>query len=213
MIKITKIERKKYSKGVWSLFSDEVHIADLHEDVIVQHRITPGKLLSKEDIDVLLESEEKAKAMDAALRLLSYRMRSEKELADSLRRKGYGEGLVEDIMKELRKRGYVDDQDFARMYAQSLLGSRKDGSRAVKMKLSQKGISREVTRNIVEELTSDEKEYEAALELAIKKLKGSYKNDSPDAIYRKLGGFLSRKGYPYEIVMKVLRKVTKEEID
>jgi len=213
MIKITKIERKKYSKGVWSLFSDEVHIADLHEDVIVQHRITPGKLLSKEDIDVLLESEEKAKAMDSALRLLSHRMRSEKELSDSLRRKGYGEGLIEGIMQELRKRGYVDDQVFARMYAQSLLGSRKDGSRAVKMKLSQKGISREVTRSTVEELTSDEKEYEAALELAIKKVKGSYKNDEPDAIYRKLGGFLSRKGYPYEIVMKVLRKVTKKETD
>jgi len=213
MIKITKVERKKYSKGVWSLFSDEVHIADLHEDVIVQHRITPGKLLSKEDIDVLLESEEKAKAMDSALRLLSHRMRSEKELSDSLRRKGYGEGLIEGIMQELRKRGYVDDHVFARMYAQSLLGSRKDGSRAVKMKLSQKGISREVTRSTVEELTSDEKEYEAALELAIKKVKGSYKNDEPDAIYRKLGGFLSRKGYPYEIVMKVLRKVTKKETD
>ncbi|MZQ76257.1 MAG: hypothetical protein GT589_08935 [Peptoclostridium sp.] len=213
MIKITKVEQKKYSKGVWSLFSDEMHIADLHEDVIVEHRITPGKLLSKADIEILLESEEKAKAMDSALRLLSYRMRSEKELADSLRRKGYGEGLVEDIMKELRKRGYVDDQGFARMYAQSLLGSKKEGSRAVKMKLSQKGISREVTQSIVEELTSDEKEYEAALELARKKLRGSYKNDEPDAIYRKLGGFLSRKGYPFEIVMKVLRKVTKKEID
>lgn len=213
MIKITRIERKKYSKGVWSLFSDELHIADLHEDVIVEHRITPGRLLGKEEMDLLRDSEEKAKAMDSALRLISHRMRSEKELSDSLGRKGYGEGLVEDVMQELRKRGYVDDHGFARMYAQSLLGSRKDGSRAVKMKLSQKGISREVTQSIVEELTSDEKEYEAALELASKKLRGSYKNDEPDAIYRKLGGFLSRKGYPYEIVMKVLRKVTKKEID
>ncbi|AHM56818.1 regulatory protein RecX [Peptoclostridium acidaminophilum DSM 3953] len=213
MIKITRIERKKYSKGVWSLYSDEEHIADLHEDVLVQNGINIGKTLSKEDIDGLFKDEERAKAMDSALRQLSYRMKSEKELKDSLGRKGYSAELVEDVMSELKKRGYVDDQGFARMYAQSLLSSKKDGSRAVKMKLSQKGISREVTQSVVEELTSDEKEYEAALELAMKKLRGSYKNDEPDAIFRKLGGFLSRKGYSYEIVMKVLRKVTKKETD
>ncbi|NLW21899.1 MAG: hypothetical protein GXY88_01370 [Tissierellia bacterium] len=51
-------------------------------------------------------------------------------------------------------------------------------------------------------------EYERALELARKKI-SSYKKDNRDAIYRKLGGFLQRKGYSYDCIMKVLKEIVK----
>ena len=52
-------------------------------------------------------------------------------------------------------------------------------------------------------------QYETAMELAQKKLP-SYKKDDQNAIYRKLSGFLQRKGYSYDVISKVMRKVLKD---
>jgi regulatory protein len=67
-----------------------------------------------------------------------------------------------------------------------------------------KGISKEILEEVVNE-ESDE-EFERALELANKKI-SSYKNDSKEKIYRKLGGYLQRKGYSYDCIRNVLNKI------
>ena len=69
-----------------------------------------------------------------------------------------------------------------------------------------KGVSRDIADEILEEYCDGE--YEIALELAKKKIH-SYKNDDRNSIYRKLGGFLQRKGYSYDVVSKVLKELVK----
>ena len=67
-----------------------------------------------------------------------------------------------------------------------------------------KGIDDDIIDNV---LTEDgESEYDRALEVAIKKYQ-AYKNDSKDKIYRKLGGFLQRKGYSFDIVNRILKEL------
>ena len=68
-----------------------------------------------------------------------------------------------------------------------------------------KGVSGEIIDAILNE---DDTEYTRALELAKKKL-SSYKNDNRDAKYRKLGGFLQRRGYSSDCVYKILNELIK----
>ena len=67
-----------------------------------------------------------------------------------------------------------------------------------------KGIDDDIIETVLVEDKDDE--YERALEIATKK-HSSYKDDDRNKIYRKLGGFLQRKGYSFDIVSKILKEL------
>ena len=58
---------------------------------------------------------------------LSHKMRTEKELRDKLRSKEIPEGSVESAIEKLKALGYIDDTNYAQLFAQELL--QKYGSR------------------------------------------------------------------------------------
>jgi len=59
---------------------------------------------------------------------------------------------------------------------------------------------------LIEENIQSDIEYKMAKELAESKIK-SYQKDKKDAQYRKLSGYLLRKGYSYDVVSRVVREV------
>jgi regulatory protein len=80
-------------------------------------------------------------AMDAALRLLSIRARSRRELKQALTRKGFGESQQDAVLSRLAELGYLDDVRFARDRAGALLRNGKLGPRAVLQRLCAHGLT------------------------------------------------------------------------
>lgn len=70
-------------------------------------------------------------------------------------------------------------------------------------------MDRHIIEKVLEEIVDNDEEYERALELAERKVNGSYKNDESDARYRKLSSFLMRRGYSFDIIKKVMEKALK----
>jgi len=64
-----------------------------------------------------MEEQERAKA--SALRLLSRRSHSRKELSRRLVEKGFEEDDIEDVIDELERIGLQSDEEFASMFARS----------------------------------------------------------------------------------------------
>ncbi len=85
-------------------------------------------------------------ATQVALRLLSLRARSRRELKLALGRKGFAEAQQEAVLARLGELGYVDDVRFARDRASALLRSGRLGPRAVLQRLSAHGLSEEQAR-------------------------------------------------------------------
>lgn len=82
-------------------------------------------------------------ALETALKLLSIRSRSRRELKQALARKGFGEGLQDAALARLTELGYLDDVRFARERAGSLLRNGRLGPRAVIHRLCAHGLSQE----------------------------------------------------------------------
>jgi regulatory protein len=82
-------------------------------------------------------------AIDAALRLLSIRARSRRELKLAMARRGLGESVQDAALSRLEELGYVDDARFARDRASALLRNGKLGPRAVLQRLRGHGLSEE----------------------------------------------------------------------
>ncbi len=62
-----------------------------------------------------------AKARLYTYRLLNYRPRSEQEIRDKLKKRDFGEAIIDSIVLELKNRSLIDDYNFARFWAKSRL--------------------------------------------------------------------------------------------
>src|SRR2546428_1366348 len=80
----------------------------------------------------------------AAFELLAMKAWSARELIRRLRRRGASAEIARAVVDELQTRGYVDDEAFARFWAETRARGRQVGSRRLRQELGQKGIPRAV---------------------------------------------------------------------
>ncbi|MGH2633318.1 MAG: regulatory protein RecX [Tepidiformaceae bacterium] len=147
-------------------------------------------------------AEQRTEAHESALRLLSYRARSEQELRARLARRGVGGGVIDEEMERLRAAKLIDDDAFAGMWVQerALLAPR--GRRLLQNELRAKGIA----PGSIEDATAQLDDHAAALVLAQARAH-KLRDATYDDFRKKVGGLLQRKGFDYGVIAAVLREV------
>ena len=102
-------------------------------------------------------------ALEAALRLLSYRPRSEQELRRRLEAEGLRRSApVDEALARLRELGYVNDAAFARFYTETQQASRPRSQRLLTGELRRRGIEAEHRRGGDGGVSDEEAAYAAA---------------------------------------------------
>lgn len=180
--------------GEFAFGADQEVVAEL--GLAVDKEIKPDELL------IAVEKEEERKVREKALRYLSFRNRSVKELQDFLLGKGYDPGIVSRTLTRLKEVGLLNDRAFAKAWAETRTKSKGMGSRLLERELRRKGIMKEIIREVKEGLGNEE---EQALSLARVRL-GRMKGLDEETARRRLAGFLQRRGFSGETVYEVVRK-------
>jgi len=144
-------------------------------------------------------------ARDRALNLLSFRDRSRRELERRLRQAGFEDDDVGEALDGLARVGLVDDARFARAVVELEAGRRLSGRRVVESRLVAKGVDRESARAAMAELDDPGAERARAEELARGRAARMAGLPS-DAAYRRLVGFLARRGYAPSLCRDVARR-------
>lgn len=143
------------------------------------------------------------RAKEAALRLLSYRARSEEELRQRLAQKGYAAGTVRRVIAELRRVDLVNDRQFAESWVESRLAGRRAGRRGLLWELIRKGLDRDLAGEIVDRRLPPEAETVAAKALADEFL--AREGAEPKSLAR-LHRLLVRRGFSPATVAEVLSR-------
>ncbi|MFP4510620.1 MAG: regulatory protein RecX [Spirochaetota bacterium] len=133
------------------------------------------------------------------LDLLGRREHSGQELTRKLIQRGYDSLLVDEVLREFREAGYVDDYRFARAFIESRLRRRPEGRTVLSARLSRCGVDRHIIDEVLEELLDDQTESDA-LSRAFDKVKLST-HDPEKQIVR-----LVRKGFSYAAVRAYIRR-------
>lgn len=149
--------------------------------------------------------DQQAKAMDAALRFLGPRPRSEREIRDRLARHEFDPQIVDGIIVRLRRMRLVDDAAFAEYWVEQRATHKPRGARLLKQELRQKGVSQDV----VTEALPDEDDAEGAYRSAQRKAVSLRALDER-TFKQRLGGFLQRRGYGYETVKTIVNRLWSE---
>ena len=134
-----------------------------------------------------------------AFRYLGRRLHSAYEIKLKLKQKNYDNDLIDSIIEELKISNYINDYDFAKMFAEENIKNKFWGRRKVESELFKRGIERETILQVLSEKFSGENEINKALELGKKKLKTLLnRNLGDDKVMSKLISFLITRGYDYE---------------
>lgn len=204
-MKITKIKSQKNKDRV-NIYLDDEFAFGLSLEIAYKYSLKKDMIIDNEFIEDVLKSEEQNKANNYATKYLSLKWRTEKEIRDKMIKKGFDEKVINETIVYLKKYDFIDDERFAETYAEEKVRLKKLGGYRIKRELLNKGVDETIADEVIEKYSDDE--YERALELGNKKIK-SYKNDDRNAKYRKLGGYLQRRGYSYACVSKVLKELVK----
>lgn len=163
-------------------------------------------------VEGLLESldaaEVRVTAHDAALRLLSHRPRSEKEMRTRLAMRGVEPAVIDEEVERLRRAGLLDDEKFARAWVEDRKRVAPRGRRMLRYELLGRGIDVES----VDLATDGIDDRETALALARSRARGSALGDY-ETFLAKVGGFLRRRGFDYSVSAEAARTVWAEVAD
>ncbi len=143
-----------------------------------------------------------------ALRLLTIKDRTTNELADRLRRKGFNEDVIDNVIAEMQDLGYVDDKKYAMHFAQLRATCNKFGPYRIRIELEKRGISKDMAEDTVMRIFQEGREEANALEVAKQWIARKGIDDREKAL-RRLYAYLARRGFAPDIVRKTIREVLK----
>ena len=147
----------------------------------------------------------------AALDLLARRAWSTRELIRRLGRRGAPPDIARAVVAELESRGYLDDDAFARWWAQARAEGRQVGSLRLRRELGVKGIPRELAAAAIEAAFDETSEQDRALEAARRRMP-ALQRAAPGRVPVKLAAYLLRRGYPPPLVRRVVKRLTGAEL-
>ena len=148
--KVLSIELKTINgKTYYHIHLNDGSVYLLHQDVLINYSISTGYQFDDNELKEILSTNLKYKIKDSALSLLSYRMRSKKELYDRLIDKGFKSGDIQNLISDFEKKGWIDDQKFGLAYANDQINKNHLGPIALKYKLKPYLDSEELTNEIL----------------------------------------------------------------
>ena len=196
-MKITEIRPRR--KGLSALFIDGEFAMALDTQTLLEQRIDVGKELDDEELHELIILSNERRAKEKALWLISYRSHSKKELRDKIRRTCDAES-ADKAVERMEELGLVNDEDFARRYAEQLLYGKRLSKRAAFYELRRKGIDQATAEEVLAELDVDVHEQIRSL------IEKKYRNINDEKIRRRAVAALQRLGYGWEDIKAVLEE-------
>ncbi len=148
-------------------------------------------------------------AKSIALRFLSYRPRSEREVRDRLRQKGISAQAAAAVIAELKRLQYLDDSQFARLWVESRQQSPR-GPLRLRQELAAKGIAPELIDPLLLETFEAVGELELARTAAARKLR-TMPEATREERGRRIGQYLQRQGFSYAVIIRALRELEPED--
>ncbi|HSW97200.1 MAG TPA: regulatory protein RecX [Candidatus Saccharimonadales bacterium] len=142
-----------------------------------------------------------------AVRYLGYRPRSIKEIQTYLKKKQVSEAFTEAVIKKLLEQKFLNDTEFAQMWVRTRVTLKPLSQKVLRMELKEKGIASDIIDSVLlEQQAESGSDFEMA-RLLVQKRQKRYIGMPKEAVFAKLGGFLARRGFSYDIIKRSIDEV------
>lgn len=200
---ITKIEVQKKDSRRRSIFVDRRFLMGMYYKVIESLNLEVGGVWDDEIQSVAEAEDSYYKGLKKAADLLYRSSKTKKQLVQKLIQRAYSEAVANRIADELETKGFINDALYAEQFIENR--GRRYGAYRLRQELSVKGVADSVIDAALERV-EQASEDERALGIGRKRIR-QYAGEPREKVYPKLTGYLSRRGFGYDVVKRVVSQL------
>lgn len=193
---ITKIEKSK--KGNILLYADNNYLTSLSPEIFFKNQLKVGDYVDEDVLNKISTEYERFKAKEKALRLLSFRIHSKKELENKIKLHST-EDCAQYAADKMEELGLLNDLEFSKAYAKEMSSRKYYSLNRIKYELLKKGVNKSLILEALNEVEIDE-------ELNIKKIiEVKYHGKIDDEkVKRRAVSALQRLGYSWSQISAIV---------
>ncbi|WP_035712587.1 recombination regulator RecX [Salibacterium aidingense] len=219
-MKIAKLTTQKKRQDRFNIYAEkegkEEYAFSVDEHVLVEWQLRKGMTLSEQEVEEIQAADQRRKVWNDSLHYLTHSMRTEYQVRQYLKKRGYEPQVVETTISRLKEYRFLQDEEYAGAFVRTKINTSDKGPAVIREDLHQKGVAADLAEQALEQYTP-ELQLETARFFLLKK--GSPKNnESATAMQNRLLNALRRKGFSAEIAkqaweMEQIERTEEEEMD
>lgn len=144
-------------------------------------------------------------AREYAFFLLKFRLRTEKELYQRLKKKKFSEDCVKKTLEFLKEKRFIDDRLFAKAWVESRI-KKPLGFRRLALELKVKGVAEDIINSRMDEAKKGYSEEEIVKEL-IRQKQEKTRGIDPLKAKKRIYSYLLRRGFSPEVVIDSVSRI------
>ena len=202
MAKITDLRPGKGRGQRMNIFLDGKFAISVGAGVAAREGLRTEQTVTDDQLESLARADRFERCLAAATRYLAVRPRSQSEMKERLMHRGFDSDTRSAVMAKLEGQGLLNDAAFARLWADSREASSPRSRLLTRLELRKKGVPADVIDAAVNDIDDEANAHRAA----ISRLRSLQRSDREE-FRRRLGAYLQRRGFAYEVVRRTVERV------
>lgn len=202
-MQITSVEKNKKNKDRFSVYIDEKFSFSISEDDYLSMHLYDKSELSDDEIKYIKNTINFYSAKNCALKYLSYKLRTEKEVRLKLQDEGFDSDSIDMAIEELNVLGYINNKIYVQKFVFDRSKLKPKSKKLIKLELLSRGIQEEIIDEVLDDWNVDES---VVAEGLVKRKFGKY-DFNDEKVKSKAYMFLKHRGYSHETIESVIGRI------
>lgn len=203
MAEITSITPQIKDKERVNIYLDGKFYCGMKLETALRYRLKVGDHVEFSRLDEIQLENEKSQALDKAMTHLTASMKTQGQMRDFLKKKGYVDLVIDAVLEKLKEYGFVNDEEYCRQFVES--ASKNKGKRLLAVELKKRGAAEDSIVSVLEDLQD---ESDAAKSVLGKYMKGrEITRENLQKAYR----HLLSKGFDYDTAKDAISSLKEDE--
>lgn len=204
-MQVVNINYSKSKEVFEVVFEDETKLL-LNYNIFEKYKVSVDMDFSENEILEMKYFSDIEKAKSRAMNYISGKLKTKYEVRLKLKENGFAEDVIDEVLDILEKEEYLNDKVYCEIFIEDKKKLNGYGKNKIKSLLIQKGISKNIFEDFLNEFEYDE-EFDNALKMGIKKLELLSNEEDNFKKKQKIINYLTYRGFGFDVINDVLKEI------
>lgn len=204
-MQVTNINYSKSKEVFEVIFEDETKLL-LNYNIFEKYKVSVDMAFSEEEILEMKYFSDIERAKSRAINYISGKLKTKYEVRLKLKENDFAEDIIDEVLDILENEEYLNDRVYCEIFIEDKKKLNGYGKNKIKTLLIQKGVSKNIFEDFLDEFEYDE-EFDNALKMGIKKLNLLSNEEDNFKKKQKIINYLAYRGFDFDVINDVLREI------
>lgn len=204
-MQVVNINYSKSKEVFEVVFEDETKLL-LNYNIFEKYKVSVDMYFSEDEILEMKYFSDIERAKSRAINYISGKLKTKYEVRLKLKENGFAKDVIDEVLDILEKEEYLNDKVYCEIFIEDKKKLNGYGKNKIKSLLIQKGISKNIFEDFLNEFEYDE-EFDNALKMGIKKLELLSNEEDNFKKKQKIINYLTYRGFGFDVINDVLKEI------